>query len=69
MIDNQVISKKNPKVVIVMVNYNGIKFQNESIRSIKSQTYSNYEMVVVDNNSTDGSIEALTSEFSDVKVI
>ena len=58
-----------PKVGIVIVNYNGLNYQNEAIRSIKEQTYSNYEIIVVDNNSTDGSIKALKKEFEDVHVI
>ncbi|MDE6627133.1 MAG: glycosyltransferase family 2 protein [Lachnospiraceae bacterium] len=58
-----------PKVGIVIVNYNGLNYQNEAIRSIKEQTYSNYEIIVVDNNSTDGSIKELKKEFEDVHVI
>ena len=57
------------KVGIVIVNYNGLKFQNDAIRSIKEQTYKNCEIIVVDNASTDGSVEVLLEEFSDVKVI
>lgn len=58
-----------PKVGIVIVNYNGLNYQNDAIRSIKGQKYSNYEIIVVDNNSTDGSVEALEKEFPDVFVI
>ena len=58
-----------PKIGIVIVNYNGIKFQNESIRSIIKSRYSNYEIIVVDNDSTDGSIEVLKQEFPSVTVI
>ena len=44
-----------PKISIVIVNYNAEKYQNESIRSIKNMNYSNYEIIVVDNGSTDNS--------------
>lgn len=59
----------SPKIGIVIVNYNGLSYQNEAIRSIMSQTYSNYEIIVVDNNSTDGSIDVLRQEFKDVHII
>lgn len=58
-----------PKVGIVLVNYNGEKFQNDCIRTIKQMTYRNYEIIVVDNNSKDQSIELLKNEFPDVVLI
>jgi GT2 family glycosyltransferase len=58
-----------PKIGIVIVNYNAEKYQNDSIRSIKKMDYSNYEIVVVDNNSTDNSIKLLRNEFPEVIII
>ncbi len=60
---------KEPSIGIVIVNYNGLKFQNDAIRSIKASTYTNYQIIVVDSGSTDGSIEALQAEFDDVHVL
>lgn len=57
------------KVGIVLVNYNGEKFQNECIRTLKNQTYKNYEIIVVDNNSSDNSVKNLKEEFPDVTLI
>ena len=37
------------KVAIVLVNYNGEKFQNECIESINRMDYNNYDIIVVDN--------------------
>ncbi|OPX50363.1 glycosyltransferase family 2 protein [Clostridium thermobutyricum] len=58
-----------PKIGIVLVNYNGEKFQNECIESIKSMDYKNYEIIVVDNASTDKSVEKLLESFSDIHLI
>jgi GT2 family glycosyltransferase len=61
--------KMNSKVGIVLVNYNGEKFQAECINTIKNMTYKNYEIIVIDNNSTDNSIKILKNRYPDVKVI
>lgn len=58
-----------PKISIVIVNYNAEKYQNESIRSIKNMNYSNYEIIVVDNGSTDNSLKLLRSEFDDIIIV
>lgn len=58
-----------PKVGIVIVNYNGAKYQNDSIRSLKNMDYHNYEIIVVDNGSTDNSLELLRKEFDDVLIV
>lgn len=58
-----------PKIGIVIVNYNAEKYQNDSIKSIKQMEYSNYEIIVVDNNSTDNSIKLLREEFPEVTII
>ena len=44
---------------IIIPNYNGLKFMDECIRSLNAQTYPNFRTLVVDNGSTDGSVEWL----------
>ena len=43
------------KFSIIMNCYNGEKYLNEAIESILDQTYKNWELIFVDNCSTDGS--------------
>ena len=46
----------NPKIHIVVLNWNGSKYLRECIESLKSINYSNYIITVIDNNSIDNSI-------------
>jgi glycosyltransferase involved in cell wall biosynthesis len=47
------------KISIVMPSYNQATFIEESIESILSQSYRNFELIIVDGLSTDGTIEIL----------
>lgn len=49
----------NPKVYIVLVNWNGWADSIECIASLLCSTYTNYEIILVDNNSSDYSIEII----------
>ena len=57
------------KVGIVLVNFNGEKFQNDCIKTLMLQSYENFEIIVVDNGSTDRSVDLLKSEYPNVIVI
>ena len=46
---------ENPLISIVMVNYNHDDFLNEAISSVINQTYKNWELIIVDDGSTDES--------------
>ncbi len=51
--------KTSPLVSVAMATCNGEEFLEEQIRSILSQSYSNIELVVCDDASTDGTMEIL----------
>ncbi|WP_124065195.1 glycosyltransferase family 2 protein [Clostridium sp. E02] len=44
------------KVTIIIPNYNGLRFMEPCFQALKAQTEQNFELLVVDNGSTDGSI-------------
>lgn len=44
-----------PKVSVLLSNYNGDKHLDESISSVLSQTYKDFEFIIVDDASTDSS--------------
>jgi GT2 family glycosyltransferase len=46
-----------PRVTVVIPNYNGIKYIDDCLKSLKKQVYRNFDVIVVDNGSTDGSRE------------
>ena len=46
-----------PSVFIIIVNYNGWKDTIECLESLQNVTYPNYRIIVVDNNSTNSSLE------------
>ncbi len=52
---------ENELVSIVMPNYNGAKYVKETIESVLAQTYQNWEILFVDDCSTDNSIEIVKS--------
>jgi len=56
-------------VSVVIPTWNLKKDLGECIDSIKSSTYNCYEIIVVDNNSTDGTIELLNESYKDVILI
>lgn len=47
------------KLSVVTTVYNGIDFFNKAIPSILNQTYSNFEWIIVDDGSNDGTLEKL----------
>ncbi|MFR4627435.1 MAG: glycosyltransferase family 2 protein [Dorea formicigenerans] len=50
----------NEKLVsIVMVNYNQERFIKEAIDSVIAQTYQNWELIIVDDGSTDQSVDII----------
>ena len=48
-----------PLITIITVVFNGEKYLQETINSIKNQTYNNYEFVVIDGGSTDKTMEII----------
>jgi GT2 family glycosyltransferase len=57
------------RITAVIVNFNGMRTVLETIRSILSMPGVAWEIIVVDDGSTDGSPEAIQREFSCVRVV
>ena len=57
------------KVSVLVLNHNGIQHLEECLNSLKNQTYPHYEVVIVDNCSTDSSIEFIRTRFPWVRII
>lgn len=53
--------KKTPKVSVVLPSYNGAKFLIESIKSIIDQSFLDWELIIVDDCSTDDTLKIAKS--------
>ena len=60
---------EKPFVSIVFVTYNGKKDMAECLESLEKQTYTHYEIIAVDNNSTDDIVPYLESIPDKVQLI
>jgi GT2 family glycosyltransferase len=57
---NEVLGmKKVPKVIIIILNWNGWKDTIECLESLYQINYPNYDVVILDNDSHDGSLEKI----------
>jgi len=59
----------NPLVSIVILNWNGRKYLEQFLPSVLASTYTNYEVVVVDNASLDDSVSFLKNNHPRVRII
>ena len=50
---------KNPFVSVIIPNYNHAQFLDERIQSVLNQTYQNFELIILDDKSTDNSLEVI----------
>ncbi len=58
-----------PFVAILIVNWNKKKDLLNLLKALQSLDYDRYEIIVVDNASTDGSVETIKEEYSEITVI
>ena len=57
------------EVSVVIPNFNGIAFLDSVLASLEEQTLSNFEVILVDNGSTDGSCSFVTANYPWVHLI
>lgn len=55
-------------ISVIVLNYNGKGFLNSCLSSLASQTYSDFEVIVVDNGSRDGSPEYVKENYPWVRL-
>lgn len=57
------------KVSVIIPNYNGKEYLQDCLKSLNKQSFKDFDIILVDNGSTDGSIAYLENHFPEVRVI
>jgi GT2 family glycosyltransferase len=55
--------KEKPSVSVQIINWNGVRFLKDCFDSLLKQDYPNFELVLVDNGSKDGSIKFIKESY------
>jgi GT2 family glycosyltransferase len=58
-----------PLISVIIVNFNGMRFLEPCLSSLTTQSFKNFEIILVDNHSSDGSAEYIREYFSSVTLI
>ncbi|MGA2094015.1 MAG: glycosyltransferase family 2 protein [Sedimentisphaerales bacterium] len=57
-----------PKFSIVMANYNNGNYINQAVESVLNQTFNDWELVIVDDCSTDNSVDIISRYLTDGRI-
>ena len=60
---------KNPRALLIIINYDGINVIGECLDSIYSQSYKELQVLVADNNSKDGSVNFIRENYPQCEVL
>lgn len=60
---------RNPKASVIIPSFNGEILLKDCLNSLAKQTFKDFEIILVDNNSTDNSLEYIKNNFPEVKII
>ena len=58
-----------PRVTVVVPNWNGERFLDLCLSSLRNQTFRDFETVLADNGSSDNSVEFVTQNYPEVRVV
>lgn len=58
-----------PETAVLVVNWNGKHLLKDCLNALGKQTYRDFITILIDNNSSDGSVEYVMKNFSDVKIV
>ncbi|GAA0727052.1 glycosyltransferase family 2 protein [Clostridium malenominatum] len=57
------------KISIIIPNYNGEKYLKDCLDSLSKQSFTNFEIIIVDNASTDNSLNIIEENYPGIKLI
>ena len=59
----------NPIMSIIIPNFNGLEHLRICLPSLRNQTFKNFEIILMDNGSTDESIDYVATQFPEIRVL
>jgi len=63
------VEPDSPLATVIIPNWNGIKLLRHCLDSLHKQTLVHFETIVVDNGSSDDSVQVLTAEYPEVRIL
>ena len=63
------IKTPRPHIAILILGHDDKIHLDDALKSVLDQTYDNYEIIYIDNGSTDGSIDFMIANYPDIKLI
>lgn len=58
-----------PRVSVIIPTYNGLALLRPCLDALRRQTYRDFEVLVVDNASSDGTVETLRRDYPEVRIL
>ena len=58
-----------PRVTVVIPNWNGKKFLDVCLTSLRNQSFGDFQTTIVDNGSADGSVEYVRNNFPEIRML
>ena len=58
-----------PEISVIIVNWNGKQFLDDCLCALRRQTFRDFETILVDNGSEDGSVEYARRHFPEVRLL
>ena len=58
-----------PKISVIIANYNGKTLLEKCLESLFKVNYDNFEVILVDNNSTDETVDFITKNYPSIILI
>jgi GT2 family glycosyltransferase len=58
-----------PEISVIILNWNGKPFLEDCLSAMRRQTFWDFETILVDNGSNDGSVEYVRSQFPEIKLL
>ena len=58
-----------PRVTVTILNWNGRRYLAPCLDAVLAQTFQDFEIVLVDNGSTDGSVDFVRARYPQVRLV